>query len=149
MEAERPRDGRTRPQFRVTPLDLVDILVYVVILNLAVEFLPAVITETFTMSLLTAVLLKLVLELVVLVKKAIVRRLRSATKVGQRIVSGAMLVVVLPGSKFLVLELVAFFFGDSVKLGGFFLVTGLIIVLMLGRGGVRRLFRGYEGYEQE
>lgn len=30
-------------------------------------------------------------------------------------------------------------FGDSVTLGGFFSVTGLIIVLMLARAGVRGL----------
>lgn len=48
--------------------------------------------------------------------------------------------LVLPGSKFLVLELVDLVFGDAVRLGGFFAVTALIIVLMLARGGVRRLF---------
>ena len=58
-----------------------------------------VITETFTGSLLTALLLKVVLEVF------------------------------------------AFLFGDSVSLGGYFSVTGLIIVLMLARAGVRRLLR--------
>jgi hypothetical protein len=43
------------------------------------------------------------------------------------------------GSKFVVLELVALLFGDRVSLGGFFSVTGLIIVLMLARFGVRTL----------
>jgi hypothetical protein len=37
------------------------------------------------------------------------------------------------------LEVVALLFGSSVSLGGFFSVTGLIIVLMLARAGVRRL----------
>jgi len=120
------------------------VLVYVVVLNLAVEFLPAVISETFTLSLLTAVLLKLVLELVVSVKKAVMARLRSATRIGQRILGAVVLLLLLPGSKLLVLELVALVFGDAVRLGGFFLVTGLIVALMLARGGVRLLFRGYD-----
>jgi hypothetical protein len=30
-------------------------------------------------------------------------------------------------------------FGDAVQLGGFFAVTGLIVVLMLARAGTRRL----------
>jgi hypothetical protein len=40
----------------------------VVVLNLFVEYLPKVISETFTLSLLTAVLLKGVLEIVVAAK---------------------------------------------------------------------------------
>ena len=41
---------------------VVDVFVYVVVLNLFVEYFPKVISETFTLSLLTAVLLKAVLE---------------------------------------------------------------------------------------
>jgi hypothetical protein len=43
---------------------VVDIFVYVVVLNLFVQYAPRVISETFTLSLLTAVLLKFVLEAV-------------------------------------------------------------------------------------
>ena len=139
------REGAPRSGLRLTPIDLVDVLVYVIVLNLAIEFFPSVISETFTLSLLTAVLLKVVLELVLLVKNAIKRRLRSASKVGERILAVATLLVVLPASKLVVLELVALIFGDSVQLGGFFLVTGLIVVLMLARGGVRLIFRDYRG----
>jgi hypothetical protein len=38
-----------------------------------------------------------------------------------------------------VLELVALAFADQVQLGGFFAVTGLILVLLLSRAGVRLL----------
>jgi len=48
---------------------IIDVFVYVVVLNLFIEYLPQVISETFTLSLLTAALLKLVLELVVAAKK--------------------------------------------------------------------------------
>jgi AhpD family alkylhydroperoxidase len=47
---------------------IVDVLVYVVVLNLFVENSPQVLTETFTLSLLTAVLLKGALEVVVAAK---------------------------------------------------------------------------------
>ena len=60
---------------------MVDVFVYVVVLNLAAEYLPAVITETFTLSLLTAILLKVVLELVVLLKDRAKRRLKTSTGV--------------------------------------------------------------------
>ncbi|MEP6650516.1 MAG: hypothetical protein ABJA74_11495 [Lapillicoccus sp.] len=47
---------------RLAPEDVVDVFVYVVVLNLAVQYVPSVFTETFTVSLLTALLLKVVLE---------------------------------------------------------------------------------------
>jgi hypothetical protein len=46
---------------------VVDLFVYVVVLNLFVEYFPKVLVESFSLSLLTAVLLKVVLEVVVLV----------------------------------------------------------------------------------
>ncbi|HOC14465.1 MAG TPA: hypothetical protein PKJ61_11390, partial [Propionicimonas sp.] len=64
---------------RLDPADVVDVFVYVVVLNLAAEYLPMVISETFTLSLLTAILLKLVLELVVWLKDRAKLRLKSAT----------------------------------------------------------------------
>lgn len=46
---------------------LVDVCVYQVVLGVFVQLFPAMTTETFLLSLLTAILLKLVLELVALV----------------------------------------------------------------------------------
>ena len=43
---------------------IVDVFVYVVVLNLFVEYLPVVISETFTLSLLTALLLPVMLMVV-------------------------------------------------------------------------------------
>lgn len=123
----------------VTPVDLVDVLVYVVVLNLAIEYVPTVISETFTISLLTAVLLKLVLELVVGVKGQVLGRLRGAsTRVG-KVAGVAALWLVAVGSKFLVLELVHLVFRGSVELGGFIQVTLLILTLLVCRALVRRL----------
>ncbi|MCW5951979.1 MAG: hypothetical protein KIT69_06955 [Propionibacteriaceae bacterium] len=123
----------------VTPADVVDVFVYVVVLNLAVEYLPLIISETFTLSLLTAVLLKVVLEGVVWAKNRVKARFKAATTLGGRIAAGLLLWLLVFGSKFVVLELIALFFADQVQLGGFFAVTGLILLLLLARAGVRRL----------
>jgi hypothetical protein len=132
-----PSDGRRA--LRIDPADVVDVLVYVVVLNLAIEYVPEVISEGFTLSLLTAVLLKLVLELVVLVKGRVVGRFHSARTRGGRIVAATALWLVAVGSKFAVLELVDLVFGDSVQLGGFVSVTLLIVALLVSRTLVRRL----------
>jgi len=117
----------------------VDVLVYVVVLNLAIEYFPAVISETFTLSLLTAVVLKLVLEGVRALKRLVLARLRTAARPVQKATAAAMLVLLLPGSKIVVLEVIALLFAGRVQLGGFFAVTGLILVLLAARAGVRWL----------
>ena len=130
---------------RIRPIDLVDVLVYLVVLGVFIQLFPVVISENFLLALLTAILLKAVLEIVLWVKKNIVARIRSAETRWVRIVNAVTLVLLLPGSKFLVLELVALAFGDAVRLGGFFQVTALIIVLMLARGAIRWVFRPRPG----
>jgi hypothetical protein len=118
---------------------VVDVFVYVVVLNLFVEYLPKVISETFTLSLLTAVLLKAVLEVVVAAKNRVKARFRQASTPVGKAAAAVLLWAVLVGSKFLVLEVVALVFGDRVRLGGFFSVTLLILALLLSRLAVRRL----------
>lgn len=121
------------------PLDLVDVAVYVVVLNLAVEYLPSVISETFTLSLLTAVLLKVVLEGVLLVKAAVLARFRAARTRAGKVVAGALLWVVAAGSKLVLLTLIDLVFGDAVDLGGFVPVTLLVATLLFCRATVRRM----------
>ncbi|MEW1955434.1 hypothetical protein [Terrabacter sp. NPDC080008] len=144
-DAELGGDGVTRaPEDRLDPhraAAIVDVFVYVVVLNLFVEYLPAVISETFTLSLLTAVLLKVILEVVVAVKNRVRARYRRASGPAGKLVAASLLWVVLFGSKFVVLEAVALVFGDRVTLGGFASVTLLAIALLLSRAFVRRLLR--------
>lgn len=124
---------------RIDPLHLVDVFVYVVILNLAVQFVPDVLAESFTLSLLTAVMLKILLEGVVWVKKRVLGRLRGASAGLRRAGSIAVVVVILPGSKLVVLWLEDLLFGDAVSLGGFWSVTALVFALTGARAGVRSL----------
>ncbi len=126
---------------RLDPLHLVDVSVYVIVLNLAVQFVPGVIAESFAMSLLTALMLKLVIEGVLRVKKWVLTRLRNSSTALRKITSALMLVLLLPGSKFVVLWLEDALFGDAVSLGGFWSVTLLVVTLTLARAGVRSLLR--------
>jgi hypothetical protein len=130
--------NRLQPQAAAA---IVDVFVYVVVLNLFVEYLPQVLSETFTLSLLTAVLLKAVLEVVVAAKNRVKARFRQASTPTGKVVAAVMLWVVLFASKFLVLEVVALVFGDRVSLGGFFSVTALILALLVSRAAVRRLLQ--------
>lgn len=124
---------------RFTPEDIVDVFVYVVVLNLATQFLPSVVSETFTMSIFTAVLLKVVLEIVLKVKDRVKSRFKGAASVAGQAFAGVSLLLLLMGSKFVILELVSLIFRDHVSLGGFWSVTALILCLVFSRAGVRRL----------
>ncbi|MET8151296.1 hypothetical protein ACIBSW_31765 [Actinoplanes sp. NPDC049668] len=118
---------------------MIDVFVYVVVLNLAIEYVPSVISEGFTLSLLTAVLLKVVLEVVLALKGRVVNRFHSATTPSGKVATVLLLWLVAAGSKLVVLELVDVVFGDAVSLGGFVSVTLLVIALLVARAAVRRL----------
>ena len=120
---------------------VVDVFVYVVVQNLFVEYLPEVLSETFTLSLLTAVLLKGVLEVVVAAKNRVKSRFRQASTPIAKVLAAVLLWAVLFGSMFLVLEAVNLVFGARVSLGGFFSVSLLILGLLLSRAAVRRLLQ--------
>ena len=127
---------------RARPADVIDLFVYVVVLNLAIEYTPSVISESFSLSLLTAALLKIALELVLLLKSQIITRLHAADTRRAKLAAAGLLWVVAAGSKLVVLELVDLVFGDAVSLGGFISVTLLVVALLVSRAAVRRLLSG-------
>jgi hypothetical protein len=129
----------TSASIRARSADIIDVFVYVVVLNLAIEYLPAVISEGFTLSLLTAALLKLALEVVLLLKGRILAAMKAADSRLAKAGIALLLWVVAAGSKLVVLALVDLVFGDKVSLGGFVSVTLLVVVLLLSRSAVRSL----------
>lgn len=137
--------GSLRGWIRSHPADIVDLFVYVVVLNVAIQYLPRVISETFTLSLLTAALLKVALEIVLLIKGAVLARLRGATTRMAKTAFALTLWVVAAGSKLVVLWLIDIAFGGAVSLGGFVPVTLLVVVLLMSRAAVRRLLYGSAG----
>jgi hypothetical protein len=139
-ESRRSR-APVRLWIRARPADIIDVFVYVVVLNLAIEYVPSVISESFTLSLLTAVLLKVALEVVLLAKGQILTRLRAATSRGGKLAAAVSLWAVAAGSKLVVLGLVDLVFGDAVSLGGFFSVTLLVLVLLASRNAVRSVLQ--------
>ena len=89
-----------------------------VVINLAIEYTPTVIGEGFTLSLLTAVLLKIALEVVIVLKTKVIDRFRTAKTRRAKVTAGGSLWVVAAGSKLVVLELVDLVFGDAGSPGG-------------------------------
>jgi len=90
-----------------------DVLVYIVVLNLFVEFVDAIVIDSFWISILTAVLLKALLDVV----------------------------MILFTSKFIILEVVDIVFGDHVELGHFIHVLVLIIAMIVAKALMVKVYK--------
>ncbi len=107
-----------------------EVLVDIVVLNLFVEFVHTVVIDSFYISVLTAVLLKLMVDAV----KGVEQRVSAyfAARQGTAWTLGRFIAVwlILFLSKFVILEAVNFVFGDNVELGSFLEIVALIVTML-------------------
>ena len=97
----------------------VAILVDLVVLNLFEEYWDAVIIDSFTISLLTAIVLQVTLKLTIKIEHKINHYFKS--KSGgtlMKITSGVVMYLVLLAAKLSILELINWAFGDRVQFHG-------------------------------
>ena len=107
-----------------------EVLVDIVVLNLFVEFVHTVVIDSFYISILTAVLLKLMVDAVKGLEQAV--SAYFAAKPGGawrtvRVVAGLLILFL---SKFLILEVVNFVFRDHVELGSFIEVAAIVVTML-------------------
>lgn len=119
---------------------LSDVLVYIVVLNLYVEYSPNKVIDSFTISILTAVVLKLLLVAITTAKKRVWGW--SKGREGRFYTVGGVIGVwaILFLSKFVILETIDFVFGEKVELGSFIDVMLLVATLMIAREITHRVF---------
>jgi hypothetical protein len=129
----------TRSQARYAS-GAVDVLVYIVVLNLFVEFVDDIVIESFWISILTAILLKLLLDALVGVEHRVGRYLRAREGTLYKVLAFASVFLILFFGKFLILEVVNVVFGDQVDLGHFFHIAALIVAMILVRGALRWIY---------
>lgn len=118
-----------------------DVLIYVVVLNLFDEFSDAIVIDSFWISLLTAVALKILLDVVLFVEhrnSAFWDRFEGAVGTWLGFIAT---VVVLTAGKFFILYAIGSIFGDEVHLGHLVSVTVLIAGLLLGETVIHWLYR--------
>ena len=118
-----------------------DVLVYIVVLNLFVEFNDAIVIDSFWISILTAVLLKALLDVVVGIEHRVKKFFVSKGSTPWRIIGLIATFAILFTSKLLILEIVNFVFGEHVELGHFLDVLLLIIGMMAARSIVGRFYQ--------
>lgn len=118
-----------------------DILTYIVILNLFVEYNPKVVIDSFTISILTAILLKILLEIILRFEHRVGEFFESRPGRFSNYLRIASTLIILFLSKFLILEVVDIVFGEHVELGKFIDVIILVIALIATREVVHRIFQ--------
>ena len=107
-----------------------DVLVYIVVLNLFVEFVDAIVIDSFWISILTAVLLKALLDIVIRLEHRVGAFFEKREGALSRYLEITTKFLILFTSKLIILEVVDFVFGDHVSLGHFIEVLTLIIAMM-------------------
>ena len=126
-----------------------DILIYTIVLNLFVEWVDNVVIDSFTISIFTAVLLKILLDIVL----GLEHRVRGfwASKEGTiyRVLGAISLFAILFLGKLFILEVVDLVFGDHVELGHLIEVIALVLALMITRELLHRFYVWLGGDEGE
>ncbi len=119
-----------------------DVLIYIIVLNLFVEYNTKIIIDSFTISIFTAILLKILLEIILQLEHKV-----SAAFKAYKVLRIFLVWLILFGSKFLILEIVDFVFGEHVELGKFLDVIVLVIALMVAREVFQRIYLALEDRE--
>lgn len=130
----------TRNQYRFADFTT-DVLVYIVVLNLFVEYNDAIIIDSFTISILTAVLLKLLLDALTGVEQRVHHFFQQKEGTIYQVLGGLSLFAILFLGKLLILEVVNLVFGDHVELGHFIDVVLLIIAMIVARLVVQKIYQ--------
>lgn len=117
-----------------------DVFVYIVVINLFVEYAPAVIIESFSVSILTAVLMKFMLDAITRFERRIVGFFRSKEGLFFQVTGTVAFFTILAAGKLLILEVVNIVFGDEVELGYFVEVLVLIVAMIVARELVQRIY---------
>lgn len=110
-----------------------DVLVYIVVLNLFVEFNDAIVIESFWISILTAVLLQGLISIVKRLEHRVGSFFGPRDGTLSRVLEITAKFLILFTSKLIILEVVNFVFGDQVELGHFVDVLVLILTMMAAR----------------
>ena len=111
----------------------VDLLIYTVVLNLFDEYVDGVTIESFTVSILTAVLLKVILVLLTGAEQRVHHYFAEKGTTAAKVIGAVLIFAILFGGKLLILEVVDIVFGDEVELGHFIEVVALILTMMIAR----------------
>jgi hypothetical protein len=134
------------PKTAVTPAQqryaswMTDVLVYIVVLNLFVEYAGAVVIDSFSISIRTAILLKLMLDALLGVEQRVSSYFAARQGAVFRVLRALSVFSILFFSKFVILEVVNFVFGDHVELGHFIEIAAIVVSMIVASKVLRVIY---------
>jgi len=128
---------------------LLAVLIDLVVLNLFDEYSSKVEIDSFTISLLAAILLQVLLKLTLKLEHWVAGYFKSRPGRIWKVMRFFTAWLILFGSKFVILEAISFAFGDNVKftgiLHGVVTLIVVLIVMILAEEVVARIYRRLAG----
>jgi len=123
-----------------------EVLLDIVVLNLFVEYVHTIVIDSFAISVLTALLMKLAIDAVKGLEHRVASYFRTKQGLVWRAVGLLSVFSILFLSKFAILELVNVVFGDHVQLGHFIEIVSIILTMLVGSALLRLVFRQLGGH---
>jgi hypothetical protein len=117
------------------------VLVDIVVLNLFVEFVHTIVIDSFSISILTAVLLKLMVDAVKGLEQSVSASLAAREGAVWKAIRFLAVWLILFLSKFVILEAVNVVFGDHVELGSFIEIVGIIVTMLAANAALLAVYR--------
>jgi hypothetical protein len=125
------------------------VLVDIVVLNLFVEFVHTIVIDSFSISILTAVLLKLMVDAVKGLEHSVSAYFAAKEGAIWKPVRFLAVWLVLFLSKFVILEAVNVVFGDHVELGSFIEIVGIIVTMLAANAALLAVYRSLGARDTE
>ncbi|MFC2054784.1 hypothetical protein ACFLV7_10915 [Chloroflexota bacterium] len=117
-----------------------DVLIYILVLNLFVEYNSKIVIDSFTISIFTAIVLKILLDIILRFEHIVGDFFKARPGKLSNFLRIISTWVILFLSKFLILEVIDLIFGDHVELGKLLDVIVLVISLMVAREVFQRIY---------
>ena len=121
------------------------ILIDLVVLNLFVEYSEHVVIDSFTISLLAAVLLQILLKLTIALEHRVAAYYKAKPGGFNKFMRYFTAWLILFGSKFVILEALVFAFGDAVYFGGpwhgVVVLIAVVITMLVAEEAIVQLYR--------
>ena len=118
-----------------------EVLVDIVVLNLFVEFVHTVVIDSFWISILTAVLLKLMVDAVKGLEQRVSAYLSAKEGAAWKPIRFFAVWLILFLSKFVILEVVNVVFGSHVELGAFVEILAIVLTMLVANAALQSVYR--------
>ena len=106
------------------------VLIDIVVLNLFVEYGHAIVIDSFSISILTALLLRVMVEAVRGLEQSVSAYFAAKQGMAAKVLRVVVVWLILFLSKFVILEVVNFVFGSHVELGSFIQIVAIIVAML-------------------